>query len=79
MSECRTLILALALLSGLFLRAVQAQPTQELPSNPFTTPQAKVRYAPDRDYDLLHVALDLKIDYEQRAFQAAVCRKWDTI
>jgi aminopeptidase N len=50
--------------------AVAAQPAP--PPNPFAPPRAKVQYAPDRDYDLLHVALDLKVDYPRFAFQGVV-------
>jgi aminopeptidase N len=40
--------------------------------NPFAPPQAKVQYAPDRDYDLQHVALDLDVDYARLAFRGVV-------
>jgi aminopeptidase N len=37
-------------------------------------PQAasRVQYAPDRDYDLIHVAVDLTLDYQQREFHGVV-------
>lgn len=34
--------------------------------NPFKPPLAKVFYAPDRDFDLKHLAVTLKIDYPNR-------------
>lgn len=34
--------------------------------NPFSPPQAKVQYAPDRTCDLLHVTVDIDIDYPNR-------------
>ena len=43
---------------------------QSLPAS--APPGAKVQYAPDRDYDLLHVALDLKVDYDKLAFHGVV-------
>ncbi len=49
-----------------------AQQAQTPPPNPFAPPQAKMQYAPDRDYDLLHVALDLTVDYQKHALQAVV-------
>jgi aminopeptidase N len=53
----------------------QAQPGPAAPEaqqNPFLPPNAKVFYAPDRDYDLLHVAVNLVIDYPKRAFDGEV-------
>ena len=50
----------------LAVAAQQARP------NPFAPPLAKVQYAPDRDYDLQHVALDLDVDYAKRAFRGVV-------
>jgi aminopeptidase N len=50
----------------LAVAAQQARP------NPFAPPLAKVQYAPNRDYDLQHVALDLDVDYAKRAFRAVV-------
>lgn len=35
--------------------------------NPFSPPEAHYQFAPDRMYDLLHVALDLTVDYPNRA------------
>jgi aminopeptidase N len=40
--------------------------------NPFQPPSAKVFYAPDRDYDLQHVAVTLNVDYPKRAFEGSV-------
>ena len=37
-------------------------------SNPFAAPQATIHYAPDRQYDLIHVALNLDVDYPSRTF-----------
>src|SRR5215831_1850034 len=51
---------------------VQAQQAPAPPPSPFAPPQAKVHYAPDRDYDLLHIALDLKVDYAKLAFHGVV-------
>src|SRR5690242_19490661 len=36
--------------------------------SPFSPPQARLQYAPDRTCDLLHVAVDIDIDYPNRAF-----------
>jgi len=35
-------------------------------------PESKMQYAPDRDYDLQHVALRLKVDYAKLAFDGQV-------
>jgi aminopeptidase N len=37
-------------------------------ANPFAPPGAKLNYAPDRVYDLKHVAVTLNIDYPNRKF-----------
>src|SRR5262245_2328508 len=50
----------------------RGQQTQAPPPSPFAPPQAKIRYAPDRDYDLLHIALDMNIDYAKLAYRATV-------
>jgi aminopeptidase N len=60
------------LLTATPLGAQQAPPP---PPNPFAPPQAKAHYAPDRDYDLLDVALDLNVDYAKLAFQGVVVHK----
>src|SRR5690349_13953741 len=36
--------------------------------SPFAPPQAKVHLAPDRQYDLIHVSIDLDIDYPTRTY-----------
>ncbi len=51
---------------------VSAQQTQTPPPSPFAAPQAKVQYAPDRDYDLQHLELDLIVDYPKLTFRATV-------
>ena len=51
---------------------VRAQQAQAPPPSPFAAPQAKIQYAPDRDYDLQRLALDLNVDYAKLAFQATV-------
>ena len=38
------------------------------PANPFLPPTATVHYAPDRTCDLLHVKVDLDIDYPNRTY-----------
>jgi aminopeptidase N len=46
-----------------------------LSDTPFTPPLARSQYAPDRGYDLLHVALNLQIDFPRRTFRGIVtCR-----
>lgn len=52
--------------------AVVAQAQQGPQSNPFASPQAKFQYVPDRDYDLLRVALDLSVDSEELALRGVV-------
>jgi len=61
----------------LLLLAASAQAQQQAPPrpNPFAEPQAKMQYAPDRDYDLLDVALELNIDYSKLAFRGVVVEK----
>jgi aminopeptidase N len=48
------------------------QQIQAPASIPLAAPQAKLQYAPDRDYDLQHLALDLNVDYAKLTFQATV-------
>ncbi|HEY3131917.1 MAG TPA: M1 family aminopeptidase [Acidobacteriota bacterium] len=55
--------------------ATRAQQAPAPPPNPFAPPKAQAHYAPDRDYDLLHVALDLNLDYPKLAFQGIVAHK----
>ncbi len=45
---------------------------QAPPPNPFLPPQASLHYAPDRDYDLKHVILDLKVDYPNKTIHGVV-------
>jgi len=52
----------------LVLSTVALGQAKDTPPNPFAAPQATVHFAPDRDYDLLHLALDLTIDYPKRSF-----------
>jgi aminopeptidase N len=56
---------ALALLLPLALTGVGFAQTR----NPFAPPQARIQYAPDRTCDLLHVAVDLDIDYPNRLYR----------
>src|SRR5262249_5115290 len=49
----------------------QVQPSSPSP-NPFAGSQARAQYAPDRDYDLLHVSLDLNVDHVRRTFHGVV-------
>jgi aminopeptidase N len=60
---------AIFLLLGASLPPGQAQSP---PDSPFAPPRATLHYAPDRDYDLVHIALDLNVDYAKRAFQGVV-------
>ena len=69
---------ALIACSALFtLSAVlaSAQTTNAPPPNPFAPPQASFHYAPDRDYDLVHLALDFTVDYPHRAFEGVVVNR----
>jgi aminopeptidase N len=36
--------------------------------SPFAPPRAKLQYAPDRDFDLKHIAVTLDIDYDKKTF-----------
>ena len=68
----------LPLLAAALLGVAQASyaqagaPLARDPRNPFLPPEATVHYAPDRDYDLLHVAVTLNVDYAGRAFDGEV-------
>ncbi len=42
------------------------------PDNPFQAPAAKVTYAPSRTYDLQHVDLKIKLDWENRSISGIV-------
>jgi aminopeptidase N len=65
----RHLLIAFSVSVFLGLSAARGQ---ELPSRPVDTPNAKVHYAPDHLYDLIHVALDLDVDYSHLAFRGVV-------
>jgi len=54
------------------LIAAPGQRAQTPTANPFASPAAKMQYAPDRDYDLLHVAVDLNVDHARYSFQGVV-------
>lgn len=60
----RHLAIALLLLSAPVLTVGQA--------NPFLPPRAKVKYERDRDYDLQHVNLRIKIDWVKKGFSGVV-------
>jgi aminopeptidase N len=65
-------LIALALLMTVGNSLAFAQSKDAPPPSPFAPPNATVHYAPDRDYDLMHLALDLKIDYPNRQFAGTV-------
>jgi aminopeptidase N len=65
-------VLACSLLSSLLLIPVYAQDGGDAQGNPFQPPQATVHHAPDRDYDLKHVAVTLNVDWTKRAFEGTV-------
>ena len=48
--------------------AILATPARAQVSSPFSPPAATVQRAPDRDYDLKHVAVTLDVQYEARTF-----------
>ncbi len=55
----------LALSSWAFRGQKQPEHQQQIPpSQAAASPEAKITYAPDRDYDLLKVSLDLRTDYD---------------
>ena len=62
--------IVLFLSSWLALPAAHGQ--QAPPDNPFAPPQARLQYAPDRDFDLQHISLDLTLDYAERSFRGVV-------
>src|SRR2546421_2404343 len=39
--------------------------------NPFKPPQATVHYAPDRDYDLLNIGVDLTVDWPRHVISGS--------
>ncbi|MCW5943783.1 MAG: M1 family metallopeptidase [Fimbriimonadaceae bacterium] len=55
-------LLCLALVLGALPAVAQRQ-------NPFQPPRAKVQYAPDRQVDVLHVAVDMDVDYPNRSIK----------
>src|SRR5580704_13698584 len=40
--------------------------------NPFSPPGATIHYAPDRQYDLQHLALELNVDYPNKSVKGRV-------
>lgn len=54
--------------SALFLSGASLAFAQNPAPSPFAPPNATLHYAPDRDYDLVHLAVKLNIDYPHRAF-----------
>jgi aminopeptidase N len=60
---CASLLVLCALLSPLG----NAQPPAS--TNPFAPPKGKVQVAPERDYDLRHVRVELDIDYPKQTFR----------
>ena len=52
-----------------------AQTKDVPPPGPFAPPNATLHYAPDRDYDLVHLALDFHVDYPHRAFTGVVVNR----
>ncbi|MBC8066061.1 MAG: hypothetical protein H7Y17_14610, partial [Chlorobia bacterium] len=55
---------AVSLVTTSLILAVSAQAQR----SPFSPPQAKLQYAPDRTCDLQHLAVDIDIDYPNRSF-----------
>jgi aminopeptidase N len=55
---------------SLFAAIAHAQGGSFGAQNPFSAPNAKVQYAPDRNYDLQNLILDLKVDYPSRTLNA---------
>lgn len=47
-------------------------PALVLAQSPFEPPAAKLQYAPDRQFDLLHVRVQLTVDYAARSFTGHV-------
>lgn len=59
-------------LSLLFLAlGLAAVPAQAQRGNPFAPPSAKLQYAPDRDFDLQHLKVELDVDGKSRKFTGA--------
>ena len=61
-------LFAIVAISVPIFRAAAQQNSAAPPLSPFQPPQAKRFYAPDRDYDLQNVFVDLRVDYKKRAF-----------
>ena len=40
--------------------------------NPFVPPRASLHYAPDRDYDLINVSVEIEVDYPNRTISGQV-------
>ncbi|MGC4045784.1 MAG: M1 family aminopeptidase [Armatimonas sp.] len=59
------LIVALALPLSFNLSSLPALAQR---TSPFSAPRAKIQYAPDREFDLRHVAVTLDIDYPHKKF-----------
>ena len=64
------------ILTALLLSLWLIPPAAAAQLTPATVPPATLpgqqQYAPDRDYDLQHVAVDIVIDYERRSFRGTV-------
>jgi aminopeptidase N len=56
----------------ILLTVASARAQQQAPAKPTGPPTAPIQYAPNRDLDLIHVALDLNVDYEKLAFRGVV-------
>ena len=61
----RSLVVASSVIA---VGSIQAPAARAQRGNPFQPPAAKVQYAPDRDYDLLHVKVETKVDWEAKRF-----------
>ena len=61
--------------SALLLLGASIASAQAPPPNPFAPPQATLHYAPDRGYDLVHLAVTLDIDYPHRTFTGVVVNR----
>lgn len=66
-AACTLSLTTLLSLSGMIGGAAYAQAPAR--PNPFLPPRARVFYAPDRDYDLKHVAVTLRVDYPNKAIE----------
>ena len=56
----------------LFLFAIAPAAVAVGQGNPFRSPQAKIQYERDRDYDLQNVLLKIKVDWEKKGFSGVV-------